>query len=408
MSKSEFTASIVIAAGSCVLLAIAWRRHGQSASPPASSWILHLIPDESRRDGTVFVEMRAVDSHAAFRMPEGIWPSQPTATPGGAGAVEHENWLRANVKYRASDVVVATYPKCGTTLMEQIVLLLLNGGTADALDPLSKNAANLHGGIGKVWPEACVMPDDDCGRPPPGRPPKEEMEPLALSAFDALASPRLIKTHAPVSRLLGGAVDGVPAPARYVVVSRNPLDACVSCFYHAWNPHKNGWPFEAFAEAWLAGWGNGAFGSWVDFHLGWHAVSQRHGEGLPSSDGHGRGRGVLWVHYEDLVREPTAQIRRISAFLGLSTEAQLIERVVRGSSFDTMKAAAVKAEQKGGRGTDKVGGMTSAHLRKGGVGDWRKHFSPALAARFREHLSARLQGSGLTFDIGDGEVLSFT
>jgi hypothetical protein len=37
-------------------------------------------------------------------------------------------------------LTVTTFPKCGTTWMEQIVLLLLNGGDVEALDPLSKNS----------------------------------------------------------------------------------------------------------------------------------------------------------------------------------------------------------------------------------------------------------------------------
>tara|TARA_B110000090_G_C13040916_1_gene315635 strand:- start:35 stop:436 length:402 start_codon:yes stop_codon:yes gene_type:complete len=60
------------------------------------------------------------------------------------------SFLEEHVRYRPSDIVIATFPKCGTTLTEQVVLLLLNGGDAAALDPLSKNSANLTGGLGKV------------------------------------------------------------------------------------------------------------------------------------------------------------------------------------------------------------------------------------------------------------------
>ena len=31
-------------------------------------------------------------------------------------------WLRMNIRYRASDIVISTYPKCGTTLTEQVCL----------------------------------------------------------------------------------------------------------------------------------------------------------------------------------------------------------------------------------------------------------------------------------------------
>jgi hypothetical protein len=53
--------------------------------------------------------------------------------------------------------------------------------------------------------------------------------------------------------LLGSGGEGLkhlPKGLKVIIVSRNPLDACVSSFYHAWNPAKSGWPFdgEYFAE----------------------------------------------------------------------------------------------------------------------------------------------------------------
>ena len=90
---------------------------------------------------------------------------------------------------------------------------------------------------------------------------------------------------------------------------------------------------------------------------------------------------------------------RIAEFLGCSSDPALIARVVDGSKFDTMKSLAVKAEEAGGRT------MTSEHIRKGGAGDWRNHFSPPLEARFRSAFAERMRGTGLKFDIGGGEVL---
>ena len=190
----------------------------------------------------------------------------PTCAPRtslAAGISAHEAWLVESVRYRPSDIIIATFPKCGTTFVEQIVLLLLGGGVAEALDPLTKNSTAVRngGGVGKVWPEACLMPDEEPDEEllpyPPGRPQRPEMRRVPLSAFEALPSPRVIKTHAPVSHLLSRQPDGTPAPARYIVVSRNPLDACVSCYYHAWHPQSRGWPFDAHALAWLDGRANG-------------------------------------------------------------------------------------------------------------------------------------------------------
>ena len=157
-------------------------------------------------------------------------------------------WLRTNTKLRPTDVVVACYPKCGTTLTEQIVLLALNGGDAASLDPLSKNAKNYLGdeaSIGKVWPEACLRPDNDQTGGDKG---KEEFVPMTRSAFDALPAPRVIKTHARVRNLLGNDSGGLVEGAKYVICTRNPFDACVSAYYHAWHPKNSGWPFDAWCR----------------------------------------------------------------------------------------------------------------------------------------------------------------
>eukprot|EP00658_Telonema_sp_P-2_P071855 TRINITY_DN6106_c0_g1_i1.p1 TRINITY_DN6106_c0_g1~~TRINITY_DN6106_c0_g1_i1.p1 ORF type:complete len:356 (+),score=82.31 TRINITY_DN6106_c0_g1_i1:264-1331(+) len=265
-------------------------------------------------------------------------------------------WLHENVHYRHGDIVVTTYPKCGTTLAEQIVLLLLNGGDKEALDPLSKNATNLHGSLGKVWPESCIRPDQECERHDGGGP--EEFLPRTVEWFDGLPSPRLIKTHAQLRNVLSGQDQhpGTLCPGvKYVVVTRNPLDACTSCYYHAWNPHKNGWPFGLWVQAWVDMDRMDVAGSWFSWHREWHRMAQESDQ-------------VLWLHYEQLVADPITQIEAIAEFLGIESDDELIKRVAEGSSFRSMKAAAVEAATKGGREN------TDAHLRKGVKGDWRNHF----------------------------------
>ena len=82
---------------------------------------------------------------------------------------------------------------------------------------------------------------------------------------------------------------------------------------------------------------------------------------------------TLWVHYEKLVADPSTEIARVAAFLGVSMEGEaghaLLQRVVEGSSFKKMKQQADTASSSGTRSN------TSAHLRNGVVrGDSQSHF----------------------------------
>jgi hypothetical protein len=216
--------------------------------------------------------------------------------------------LRAKLKgtLRPDDVVVSTYPKCGTTWTEQVVLLLLNGGNPSVLNPADKNSFNAETKVGKIWLEAMI--DSERGHS------GGEFQRIELRDFVALPSPRLIKTHNPVELFCGGdngegeppppAPSGPPPPcggARVVYVSRNPMDACVSSYYHAFNPHKSGWPFDAWAAVWLAG--CCAFGDWFSVTKGWHQLSTRF-------------ENVLFVQFEDLKASPRRTIRRIAAHIG--------------------------------------------------------------------------------------------
>jgi hypothetical protein len=294
-------------------------------------------------------------------------------------------WLRASTKLRTGDVVVACYPKCGTTLTEQLVLLALNGGDAASLDPLSKNARNFSKrALGKVWPEACLRPDNQQVQVGQG---KEEFVPMTLGEFNKLPEPRVIKTHARVPHLLGG--NGLVKGAKYVVCTRNPFDACVSAYYHAWHPQNNGWPFDAWVHAWLASDAWAPHGSWFRWHTEWRNAA--------SSE------SVLWLWYEDVVNVDSQEYwaRTIATFvLGEDPSDELVQKMVAGASFAAMKAQALQAE-----GPSRLN--SSEHLRVGKAGTWRDHFAPypGLEEEVRKVFKARMAGPGLAWNVGEGEAI---
>lgn len=107
------------------------------------------------------------------------------------------------------------------------------------------------------------------------------------------------------------------APCVWLDVSRNPKDACVSSYYHAFNPFKSGWPFDAWASVWLQG--HVSFGDWFAITKEWLELSQR----WPN---------VLFVRYEDMKSEPGKTIRCIAEHIGVAPSDELIDRVVRKRS----------------------------------------------------------------------------
>ena len=165
---------------------------------------------------------------------------------------------------------IVTYPKCGTTWIEQCVLLLQHRGDVSKMNPSTKNtytpirtasaSSSGEGGgkggtsssSGKIWPEACIEQNPSIFLQS-----GPEFFLLSINEFDQAPSPRILKSHALLitgrgspSHLSGsGCSSGgdeskeefaLPEGVKVIIVTRNPLDACVSSYYHAWNPCKVG------------------------------------------------------------------------------------------------------------------------------------------------------------------------
>jgi hypothetical protein len=293
-----------------------------------------------------------------------------------------DRWERldALIQYRDSDVLVVSYPKSGTTWIEQVTLLLLHEADLSLLNPATKNVyVPGISPVGKIWPESCL--DQIVGLEE-----KFGIEFARLSAedFDDAPAPRVIKSHAASELLLGMSsplTERKMPGIKIIVVSRNPFDSCVSRFHHAFNPCKLGWDFDAWAAVWLCGYTS--YGCWFQWVKEWSARAKSNPE------------QILWLQYESIQANPDAEVRRVAEFLGIPPEPELIENVVKYSSFDSMK------EQSSSKGGDFQG-----HLRKGIVGDWRSYFSEEMKQEFVKKFHAELSGTGLVYDISNGEHLT--
>lgn len=302
---------------------------------------------------------------------------------------------RSKLTFRPTDIFVTTYSKCGTTLTEQIVCLLLNGGRSEGLNPLDKNTLDKHSGaVGKIWVERAVVDglgieNNELSSQPTqndsdGKLTGEMKTRMSVEEFNAVPSPRLLKTHEPVKLFLDRR-----QVAKVLYVTRNPFDACVSCYYHpkkGLSPQSLGMPFEGFAKLWLSELME--FGGWIQHTNGWWKEHQR------------RKDTMLWMSYEELVREPLDSIRKIASFIGVDTTADstLVQRVADGCKFDNVKKRAQASLDSGAQGS-------IDHLRLGKVGDWRNHFSKELYDEFEHCIRLLFNGVGtLEYDIGDGET----
>ncbi|KAH7962868.1 hypothetical protein HPB52_018403 [Rhipicephalus sanguineus] len=134
-----------------------------------------------------------------------------------------------------------------------------------------------------------------------------------------LKRPVPIKTHLPFHK------QPHSAGAKYIYVTRNPYDCCVSYYHHCkglpWYRFTDG-SFDDFVDAFVRG--KATYGDYFDHLLSWYD--------------HRNDPNVLFLTYEDLKKDAPVSVLKIADFLGareygeqLRTHPDALEKIVNGS-----------------------------------------------------------------------------
>ncbi|NXV96972.1 ST2B1 Sulfotransferase, partial [Calonectris borealis] len=264
----------------------------------------------------------------------------------------------ATFPFRPTDVVIATYPKSGTTWMQEILTLLFSRG--DVLP--AKTIPNWERA---PWLEQIYFRD----------------------ALRDTAAPRLITTHLP-ARVLAPALQ--QSKAKVIYMARNPKDVAVS-FYHFHRLAKflpDPGSFDTFLTRFLEGTGKGwgvpgsrdsamgppitplsppvHYGSWFDHVKGWLGQRQL--------------LDILYVTYEEVHQDLRSTAQRLSTFLGCPLGPETLGALEQHCSFMAMRDNAMANYSL--IPSEIMDHSQGCFMRKGVVGDWRNHFSPLQNAFF--------------------------
>ncbi|XP_068179689.1 neural cell adhesion molecule 1 [Antennarius striatus] len=196
-----------------------------------------------------------------------------------------------NFPVEDTDVFAVTYPKSGTSWMQEILPLVLNGGD---LTPIH------------------TIPNWD-------RVPWLEEKRLAV-VVDKMTSPRAMVSHFPY-HLMPPSFHA--SKAKVIYVMRNPKDVLVSSYYFhqmASFLHDPG-TFDEFMADFLEG--KVLFGKWTDHVKGWKNAEL--------------GDRIMFITYEDMSQDLPAALRRMSDFLGRNLSAEVIQKIAEHCSFKAMK-----------------------------------------------------------------------
>uniref|UniRef100_A0A8C7S977 Sulfotransferase n=1 Tax=Oncorhynchus mykiss TaxID=8022 RepID=A0A8C7S977_ONCMY len=246
-------------------------------------------------------------------------------------------------QFQDRDTVIATYPKSGTTWMQEIVTLVKNRG-----DPqLSKTVPN--------WARAPWLEQHGSAK-----------------VLEATQGDRIITTHLPYN-LLSSALQG--SKAKVIYVTRNPKDVAVS-YYHfhkmaKFLPEPNS--FDEFLDSFLEG--SVSYGSWFDHVKGWTSQA-------------GVLANVLYISYEEMWLDLQGSMERISSFLQCPLVGEELTNSLRHCSFSSMSDNAMAPLFNRRTILTRVVCI---------IGDWRNTFTEEQIGIFDTVYSYQMKDCPLTF-----------
>ncbi|XP_075045159.1 sulfotransferase 2B1-like [Mixophyes fleayi] len=252
-------------------------------------------------------------------------------------------------QFQEGDIVIVTYPKSGTTWMQEILTLIYSQGDTEI-------ATTVPNWVRAPWLEHTYF--------------KETLK-------DG-EGPRIITTHLP-SDVLAPALQ--KSKAKVVYIARNPKDVAVSFYYF----HKmakflpESGTFPEFLDLFLKG--KVYYGSWFDHVKGWHR--QR------------KNMDYFYITYEDLQKDLRRSIKKLCGFLGCPMYSKEVDKVEQHCKFPVMSQNLMVNYSLIPR--DIMDHEQSKFMRKGVVGDWKQHFTEEQSAAFDNVFQEKMSDCDLHF-----------
>ncbi|XP_047163827.1 cytosolic sulfotransferase 15-like, partial [Vigna umbellata] len=270
------------------------------------------------------------------------------------------NIFQKQFQAKDSDIIVASFPKSGTTWLKAIAFAIVNRRCFSIYNHplLTSNPHQLVPFIEFMHPADSHFPTTE---------------------------PRLFGTHIPFPSLSKSIIE---SNCKIIYICRNPFDTFISAwnFFNKIKQHSSSVPtmeeiFEMYCNGIIE------FGPWWSHMLGYWKESIV------------RPNKILILKYEDLKENVNLYVKRVAEFLDFPFTQEeesngVFESIIRLCSFEKMKDLEVN---KSGISYKIV--ENKHFFRKAEIGDWVNYFSPSMTEKLSKIMEEKLSGSGLSFEI---------
>ncbi|KAH7846051.1 hypothetical protein Vadar_009152 [Vaccinium darrowii] len=256
-----------------------------------------------------------------------------------------------------NDVILASFPKTGTTWLKSLLYAIVN---RSSIDELTRNHPHL------------LVPQLELQIYGP-----QAISPPLFPSLDPSSANRIFQTHLPY-QILEETVNS--SDCRVIYVVRNPKDTLVSVwhFVNSLELAKTAqWPLEEVVDQFCEGFL--PFVPYYDHVLEYHKKSME------------RPKKFFFITYEELKSDPKTHVKKLAEFLGCPFDnEELVEEVVRSCSIETLRNHDVS------KSSDVFSFYEfryNSYFRKGQVGDHKSYLTNDMIDRIDTITREKFQGS---------------
>ncbi|XP_023225682.1 sulfotransferase 1C2-like [Centruroides sculpturatus] len=248
-----------------------------------------------------------------------------------------------------NDVIIGGYPKSGTTWTQYIVWEIINEGA-----PLPS--------VNEIWYKE--VPN---------------LEMVGTDCLENIKSPRLFKVSLPFN------YTPYCSSAKYIYVSRNPWDCCISAYNH-FSQVDAGFiscTFDEYFECFING--EVSHGDYFDHLLSWYV--------------HWDDPNFLFLTYENINRDTKNAVLKIAKFLDekyyktLTDNKEMFENILRQLKFEHMKRNCILERSNYSDNVDSKNEIK--FFRSGTIGQWKQFLTENQKEKLKQKFIKKLNGTNM-------------